>query len=284
MPTSIIEEIIAQFREELKKIEEKNLSEYSNVEEGIQLSRTYLQRLRQAVRKHPFPSQEDEIKFFKYQKPLVYSRIKFYAKIYNYLLLKPAGSNKSQRQFIDNEIKKLQDNYKKNIDFVKYYRENDTALDQYYFVRGNDNLSLVSDTSHFYTDAEFSTSHDNMIAKIMAYDLLINFYNHELIALGLANKLEKRNKQVCTDFNLEWTANKTDLVELIYALQASGAIKDGRAGIKDMVTACEQLFNIDLGQYYKTYIEIRARKMDRTFFINTLKEQLERRMKQDDKF
>lgn len=270
----LVNEIFNTYKEELKKLEGKSLSEYSNVESGIQLSRTYLQKLREAVRTHDFRTKEEEIYFFKVQKPFVY------AKVYNYLLLKPAGSTKSQRQFIDDEIKRLQDNYKKNIDFVKYYRENDTILDQYYFLRGKDNLSLVSDTSHFYTDAEFSTSHDNAIAKIMAYDLLLDFFNKELEALGFANKLEP--KHICSDISLKWTASKTDLVELIYALQASGAIKDGRAGIKQMAAACEQMFGINLGNYYKTYVEIRARKYNRASFMALLKSSLERRMDKDD--
>ncbi|WP_167343100.1 RteC domain-containing protein [Nonlabens sp. SY33080] len=281
MNNPIIDNIIKRFRDEVKLIEKSDLSEFQNIENGIKLSRKCLQDLRVALRTINFDQEEQEIHFFKVQKPFVYSRLKFFAKLYNYLLQKPAGSIKKQRNFIDAEIEKLQANYKRNIDFVKYYRENDTTFDHYYFVRGNDDLSLASDTSHFYTDSEFSTSHDNAMAKIMAYDLLVAHFNKLLAELGQAVPQSNR-VNVCTELDLKWTANKTDLVELIYALQASNAIKDGRAGIKDMVTACEQMFNIELGQYYKTYIEIRARKMDRTHFINTLKKQLEKRMIQDD--
>lgn len=277
-----INKILNLYKKELKKLEGNSLSEFSNVEAGIQLSRMFLQKLREAVRACDFRTKEEEIYFFKVQKPFVYSRLKFYAKVYNYLLLKPGGSIKSQRQFIDGEIKKLQDNYMNNIDFVKYYRENDTILDQYYFLRGKDNLSLVSDTSHFYTDAEFSTSHDNAIAKIMAYDLLLNFFNQELVVLGFANKFEYKPKQICADISLKWTASKTDLIELIYALKASGAIKDGRADIKQMAAACEQMFDINLGNYYKTYVEIRARKYNRASFMTLLKLCLEQRMDKDD--
>jgi hypothetical protein len=120
------------------------------------------------------------------------------------------------------------------------------------------------------------------MAKIMAYDLLINFFNQELMALGLATRLENRPKKTCTDLSLKWTATKTDLIELIYALQASGAIKDGRAGIKEMATACEQMFDLELGNYYKTYVEIRARKYNRASFMTTLKSTLEKKMNQDD--
>jgi len=277
----LIKKHIANFKKDISTVEESDLNEFSNVELGIKISREYLQRIRVVVRENTFKTQEEEIHFFKYQKPFVYSRIKFYSKLYSYLLEKPAGSTKRKRDFIDAQIEKLQNNSHKNLDFVKYYRESDTTLDHHYFVRGNDNLSLVSDTSHFYTDAEFSTSHDNMMAKVMAYDLLVAHYQKELIELGHAKPKEKRIN-ICAELDLQWTRTKTDLVELIYALQATDAIKDGQAGIKDMVTACEQMFNIELGQYYKTYIEIRARKMDRTYFINTLKEHLEKRMKQDD--
>lgn len=274
-----IELLIKKYTNKINEIEQEELSNFSIVERGIKISREYLNKLRLIVRNNDFESETDEIGFFKIQKPFIYARLKFFAKVYNYLLEKPAGSNKVQRNFIDTKIKKLQDNYKKNLDFVKYYRENDTTLDHYYFVRGNDNLSLVSDTSHFYTDAEFSTSHDNSMAKIMAYDLLINFYNHELIKLGAVNKEVKNN---CNKVKLKWTASKTDLIELIYAIQATGAIRDGRVGIKEMATACEQLFNIDLGNYYKTYIEIKARKTERTNFINKLKKLLEKKMIDED--
>ena len=57
-------------------------------------------------------------------------------------------------------------------------------MDEYYFLRGNDNIGLISDTSHFYTDAEFSTSHDNSVAKIIAYDLLFTHYLNELKKRG----------------------------------------------------------------------------------------------------
>lgn len=274
-----IDALLKRYVSKVNNIDQNNLTSFSNVELGIKISRKYLQELRITIRKNKFKTIEDEIIFFKRQKPFIYARLKFYAKVYNYLLEKPAGSNKVQRNFIDAQIKKLQDNYKKNLDFVKYYRENDTTLDHYYFVRGNDNLSLVSDTSHFYTDAEFSTSHDNSMAKIMAYDLLVNFYNQELVKLGASNKETKNN---CDKIKLEWTASKTDLIELIYALQATGAIRDGKVGIKEMATACEQLFNIDLGNYYKTYIEIKARKTERTNFINKLKKHLEKKMTDED--
>tara|TARA_R110002020_G_scaffold430772_1_gene640474 strand:+ start:7205 stop:8095 length:891 start_codon:yes stop_codon:yes gene_type:complete len=275
--------IIEDFKNEILEIEESNVNDFNVVEKGITISRKYLQKLRLCIRDNNFKNKENEITFFKKHKPYVYSRLKFYAKLYNFLINRPAGTIQSQQIFIDEEIQKLQESNRRNIDFIKYYREESTVLDEFYFIRGKDKISLVSDTSHFYTDAEFSTSHDNAIAKIMAYDLLINHYVQELSYLrdqsyGISNKLNT----LANGERLGWTASKTDLIELIYALQASGAIKSGTAGIKEMASACEDIFELNLGNVYRTFLEIRERKIDQTKFIDRLKATLLRRMEETD--
>ncbi len=275
--------IIEDFKNEILEIEESNVNDFNVVEKGITISRKYLQKLRLCIRDNNFKNKENEITFFKKHKPYVYSRLKFYAKLYNFLINRPAGTIQSQQIFIDEEIQKLQESNRRNIDFIKYYREESTVLDEFYFIRGKDKISLVSDTSHFYTDAEFSTSHDNAIAKIMAYDLLINHYVQELSYLrdqsyGISNKLNT----LANGERLGWTASKTDLIELIYALQASGAIKSGTAGIKEMASACEDIFELKLGNVYRTFLEIRERKIDQTKFIDRLKATLLRRMEETD--
>lgn len=235
----LIHKILDNYKEEIKAVEESNLNDFNNVEQGISISRQYLQKLRICVRENEFQDKQNEIIFFKKHKPYVYSRLKFYAKLYNFLINRPAGTIKSQQEFIDLEINKLQESNRRNIDFIKYYREDSELLDEFYFLRGNDKISLVSNTSHFYTDAEFSTSHDNAIAKIMAYDLLISHYVEELSYLrDLSNGVPNKLNTLSNGERLGWTASKTDLIELIYALQASGAIKSGTAGIKEMASAC----------------------------------------------
>ena len=279
----LIQTILENYKEEIKVVEESNLDDFNNVEKGISISRQYLQQLRICVRENEFVDKQNEIIFFKKHKPYVYSRLKFYAKLYNFLINRPAGTIKSQQDFIDSEINRLQESNRRNIDFIKYYREGSELLDEFYFLRGKDKISLVSNTSHFYTDAEFSTSHDNAIAKIMAYDLLISHYSEELNNLrGLSYGIPNKLNTLSNGERLGWTASKTDLIELIYALQASGAIKSGTAGIKEMASACEDIFELKLGNVYRTFLEIRERKIDQTKFIDRLKSTLLRRMEETD--
>lgn len=75
---------------------------------------------------------------------------------------------------------------------------------------------------------------------------------------------------------------KVALVELGYALDASKYLNRGNADIKEIMMALETVFNIDLGEYYRTYVSIRERKIDRTKYLNLITENLVRRMDEDD--
>ncbi|WP_347373993.1 RteC domain-containing protein [Aequorivita sp. Q41] len=277
--TNEIQHILDECKLALAEVNEKNLSEFLNVEKGIKISRKYLQKLRVVLRKGNFINKENEILFFKKQKPFIYGHLKFYAKLYKYLIQKPRGTDKSKRTYLDNEIKKLQEYYYYNSEFIKYYRQNATFLDEFYFLRGNDNIGLLSDTSHFYTDAEFSTSHDNAVAKILAYDLLLNHYTNELNDLKKSTRKISSNEKLLESLNLTWTSNKIDLIELVYALIASGAVK---GDIKDLATAFEKVLDIDLGNYYRSFLEIRGRKEDFARFLDLLKTSLIKKIREAD--
>ncbi|TVZ26068.1 RteC protein [Gillisia sp. Hel_I_86] len=274
--TRNIEEILSNYKREIDELGQISELNFSRIEKGIQISRSYLQKLRVALRKRKFKNKEDEILFFKKQKPSIYGHLKFFAKLYKFLLTKPRGTDKSKLAYIDAEIKKLQDYYYCNCEFIKYYRQNATFLDEFYFLRGNDNIGLITDTSHFYTDMEFSTSHDNAVAKIIAYDLLLNHYTFEIDNLKKSTREISNNAKLLEGLSLTWTSNKIDLTELIYALIASGAVK---GDIKDLATAFEKIFDIDLGNYYRSFLEIRGRKEGLARFLDLLKRSLLGRIK-----
>lgn len=78
---------------------------------------------------------------------------------------------------------------------------------------------------------------------------------------------------------MTWTGSKTDLIELIYALYYAGFFNNGNTDIKEIAAYFEQVFNIELGKVYRTFLEIRARKNNRTNCLDTLKEILIRKMR-----
>lgn len=126
--TNEIQHILDEYKLALDEVNEKNLNDFSNVEKGIKISRKYLQQLRVVLRKRNFINKENEILFFKKQKPFIYGQLKFYAKLYKYLMQKPRGTDKSKRTYLDTEIKKLQKYYYYNSEFIKYYRQNAVVI------------------------------------------------------------------------------------------------------------------------------------------------------------
>ena len=82
---------------------------------------------------------------------------------------------------------------------------------------------------------------------------------------------------------LNWTADKINLVELIYALFFSKCINNGNVKIKEIIEIFEDIFSIDLGEYYRTYVEIKRRKIIRGKFMKKLLDSMEEEFKKSDK-
>jgi hypothetical protein len=86
-------------------------------------------------------------------------------------------------------------------------------------------------------------------------------------------KTEKRVK-------IQWLESKAALTELIYALHASNAI-DANCGIKELATAFESIFNMDMGDIYHTYHELKNRKLEPAKFIDSLKSTFIRKIEKE---
>ena len=254
----------------------------TKAEEGIKIAKNTLKELRIYVIDSDFKNEKTEIKFFKQNKPKVYSKLIYYVILFNIESKRPRGSSKPQKKYFDYHINKLQNYFNDNLEFYQYFRRGGTSLDALYFVRGKDDIRLHPDNFHFFTDEKFSTSHDSTVATIMAYDILIVYLKQEIDKLENRNPMEAIMPINQFSSKLFWTASKTDLIELIYALQNSGAINSGTADIKEMASLCEQIFNVDLGNYYHTFVEISPRKSNTTKFIDKLKESLIQRIDESD--
>lgn len=119
--------------------------------------------------------------------------------------------------------------------------------------------------------------------KPQYYTLLLYHTEREKITLQKKQTTQiQKSKNLATP-PLHWTAPKVALVELLYAIQASGACNDGKTTLKELITSFENNFQINLGQYSKTYLEIRSRKaIEKTQFLDQLKKDLLEKIDQTD--
>lgn len=275
-----INQLTTDYENCIALIEAKELPELEQLKEQIRCAKKYIQKLRILVRSTDFSSIEEEIYFFKRVKPKLSGELRFLKKKQSYLLDRPTTSCECQEQYIRKELARLEEFKLNNITFFRYMKRGDSFYDDKYFVRLLEQLELFDDTDISELDPEFNTSHDFRAARIYSYSKLTVFYKEELEDL-LAHKNISDINSILRKKNLKWTASKTDFIELIYSLQRAKAINSGDSSIKDLMNSFGKVFEIDLGNYYKTYAEIKNRNSDRTKFLQKLSESLVNNMDEE---
>ena len=227
-----------------------------------------LSELKEYVLKTGFSDEDEEIRFFKHQKPTIVAKLIYYNAVYKIEAKRPYGGKEVLEEYFNKELSKLKRFFDNNMASYSYYRTDSTYLDHTYFVRGKHNVQLSLDTFYFETDHSFSTSHDYKVAKIIANDLIQDYLEDQLSKTATSDK----------PTTLHWTGSKTALTELIYALHSQGIFNNANADIKPIVKVFESTFNVDLGDFYHTFLELKSRKMNRTKFLDSLKESLIKKM------
>ena len=241
---------------------------------------TVLSDTRTKIQTYVFPTKEDEILFFKVQKPEILGRLLFFYKIYRIETQCPNGSDEVIKGYISRELDNLTYFFNRNLDFYQYYRSHSTLYDEYYFVRGKSDLRLCTDSAQFDKDPNFSTGYDYKVAKIIANEMLRIYLNKRLVKLETNNQIED-NLQTYLKYPFRFTGKKVFLIELGYSLVTSGDINNGNVEIKEMMKFLSSVFQVDLGDYYAAYIAMKERK-DRTAYLHHLIDSLTKRMNEDD--
>lgn len=266
---------------------EKTLFDFSiEIDDVLKLSETCTQYCESTISqlRNKFLSQKqispaDEINFFKNTKPLFVSRLIYYVNVYNIETNRPNGSIKIKRKYLQIELNKLKNYFDENLEFYRYYRTGSNYLDHKYFVRGKQDLRLSLDAHTYEFDHAFCTSHDFKISTILANDLLQVHLENELMKLDFNST--NRDTEFIPKNMMRWTGSKVSLIELMYALHQSGTFNNGQTDIKSMAAYLEKIFDIELGNYYRTWLELKIRQ-NPTKFLDALTDSLNRRIEEDD--
>ncbi|MAO18942.1 RteC domain-containing protein [Muricauda ruestringensis] len=271
------QKLLLDIEGQLEALESGNGDILYKAEKGIALVEKCIRKLQQQIVGQDFETQSDEIYFFKHVKPQIFSKLIYYIRLFSIESKRPRGKDVAQIKYLQQQIDKLQTFFNDNLEFYNYYRRGAMSMDEQYFVRGNRDLRMPLESFHFLIDDQFSTCQDGTVATIMAYDMLIVYLRKEVDDLN--NNMEPtKNTPMEKPSKLFWTGSKTDLIELLYALHTSKCINGGTVDIKEMASHFEYFYNVDLGNYYHTFIDIRSRKSSKTRFLDKLIEMLHQRM------
>jgi hypothetical protein len=268
--------IILELENNLESLKISNENVLILSQKAVGLCSAVLIEMKETVKKNDFQSEKGEIHFFKKIKLQVYSKLIFYHTLFKIETKRPE-SKLLKEKYLKRVIKKLHKYFEQNNDICLYYRSKQECLDEMYFLRKNRNFNISSDSVVPYIDREFSTLHDHTFSCIMAHEQLIRYLENEI------QKLQNQEiKPELTETKYTWTDSKIALVELIYALHSTRSVNDGKIDIKELVELFEKLFNINLEEYSRTFIDIRMRKTGRTKFLDNLKQSLLKRMEETD--
>jgi hypothetical protein len=270
---------IEDFNDKINSIIYSQENNLSKATEGIDLCKKTISKLKEIVEQNDFETVPAEIDFFKNTKPLPMSYLIYYTEVRSCELRKPKAGTSCQIDFFEKEMRKINKFFSRNRDFVNYMEQGNAYIDHQFFTRNPGNSFPFTPMTDYYQYPEFSSSHDMLWAKIKAMYRFIHYIREAMQNLNAGNTTlfeEKKHKV------LLWTAPKTALTELIYALHSNGALNHGAADINTIAASFEDFFNIKIDNIYKTYSEIKDRKSSKTKFLEELMLNLQHKIHKED--
>ena len=239
-----------------------------------------LTSLKSYIDEYNFKSSNEEIAFFKNFKPRFLSSLLYFQYIGRIELYKPIGPSTVIRLYYEHEMKSINNYFNRNSEFYLYYKSGSDYLDEYYFIRKETDSWLLLDFEDYQTDPKFTTIYDYRLSKFIAFQQLSVYIQQQL--KNLDSSINNSQRTTVEKNDIRWTGSKVSLVELLYALQSTGSCNNGNIDLKHLAKHIEKVFNIDLGNYYRIFQEMRIRKINRTSFMDELKEKLIHRMDETD--
>ncbi len=120
-----------------------------------------------------------------------------------------------------------------------------------------------------------------MLAHYNAYGLVAVYLEQKLVQLK--NDVIYSNLSSNSFEKLPWPFTNTDWVELVYALSVSGMAKKNNLSIMKVSNILQEVFEFTPKDLYKTFQDIKARKISRTLFLDQLTTSLLAEMEKSEK-
>jgi len=272
------DKLYEQMEARIRQIKQQEFDLLQQLPQCIGVCQEILYELRVYFDKHSFTDSKQEIHFFKQIKPRFYSQFIYYVTISQIEIYRPIGSDKAQFEFLELQLDRLKHFFDSNLDFYQYYRSGATHFDEKYFVRGQHDLRLFPDDLALSIDPVFCTLQSYKLSRLFANEALRIYLKAAISDLTAADI----PKKMMTEKKMQWTGSKVSLVELIYALQGSGVFNNATSDIKQLTGFFETMFQVELGNVYNVFNEMRIRKKNRSSFLDLLKDRLIQRMDEAD--
>lgn len=277
---SFLKKLYERLEDQLKDVSGEETQPLRQTARCINICRSIMQELKKYLDDNPFKEVKEEVVFFKEVYPKFYSQFIYYVKIFMIETNRPAGSDKVQIKYLRTYLDRIKYFFDNNLDFYQYYRTGATHFDEAYFVRGKLDVRLMPDDLVLAIDQQHCTIQSYKAAKLYANELLRIYINSAIAELERFEDPPSiiQSKKI----QLQWTGSKVALIELIYALQSAGVFNHANADLKQVTAFFESSFQVDVGNVYSAFQEMRIRKKNRSSFLDLLRDRLIQRMDESD--
>lgn len=225
-----------------------------------------INELRDFVYRYKFSDVEQEIKFFKEIKPVFLSQYLYQKKVYQISLCEQFMAKDERLKYYHSVLKSMLRYAKRHHEFYLYCMAGETKNDALFFAR----LKKESDPMR---DQLFTTARDGQLATLLSHNLINDHINEAIRGL---------NSEFMQPSALTWTGKKSELVELLFALHATGSFNNADAEVKQIAMTFEHVFHVDLGNQYDYLQKMRGRKTGQVAFLEKMRTKLLQRLDQLD--
>jgi hypothetical protein len=241
-------------------------------------------KLRKYIAETPFKTPDEEIHFFKYDKPR-FTAEHFYAmEIFSIETARPLNDMSLLKAFYEQELKYVQRFLDNNKFLYAYYQFDLKDLDHSLFIRGAKPVDIpVPDVIGL--DPLFTTCCDNLWGKFMAFERLETWLLDELRALDKSDagpQAPASSKSILPPGSLKWTGETINLVEIAYGIWLTGQINNGNVSITEIMEFLEVVFRVRVGKPHRRWQSIASRKrLAHTRFLDEMKAGIEKRVEEE---
>ncbi len=271
--------LLADLQEQIKQIKNKIEDPFLIAEAAVQIIDNVIVKANESFSTFEFPSQEEEIHFFKVLRPELLSLLFFYNCVYKFESFKPFTCKRDIKKYLLDHRGVLKSFTAENREFYKYHNSGNTCFDRIYFIRGKHDIKQFIDSMSFVVDNRFCTNHCYLTAKILANKLFSVYLENCFLELKNSPLIVQGTKS--RSIKTTWTGSKVALIELAYAIHEDCAVNNGNIEVKEIIALLETVFDISLGYHSATFLELRQRKNGKTKYLDNLKEKLLRRMEKE---
>lgn len=271
---------LTQLEEEVELFHEMGIPSVQKIKGITNAVKVALSEVKAKVGESPFTGTEEEIVFFKTIKPRFTAIYLYHLEIFKIECDKPHTVDDTISIYYQNELQYISQFLDRHKFLYQYYLLGGTELDTSYFLRGKELQGVLFPYIED-SDSTFSTPGDQLFAKFEAYEK-VRDYLMDILSPKLNDKTSSYMHHSPV---FKWTGDKSNLIELTYALYDSIQINEGNITIAELITWFEQSFNVNLSRHYQIFSEIKSRKsVSRTRFLDHARDMLLQHMEEGDAF